>query len=60
MLGLLAGITSIVLWLFVLIGSAIGFGGVCGIAVIWSVFNSPMGGIMDVVVLQMLGEERDL
>ncbi|KAJ3152657.1 hypothetical protein HDU86_005530 [Geranomyces michiganensis] len=50
--------TSATLWLFVTL--PLTFGSACGVAVLYAICSAPIGSMMDVIALSMLGEESAL
>ncbi|KAI8587158.1 major facilitator superfamily domain-containing protein [Geranomyces variabilis] len=50
--------TTATLWLFVTL--PLTFGSACGVAVLYAITSAPIGSMMDVIALSMLGEESAL
>lgn len=50
--------TTLTLWLFILL--PLDFASACGIAVLYAITSAPIGSMMDVIVLTMLGDESIL
>ncbi|KAJ3002706.1 hypothetical protein HKX48_002148, partial [Thoreauomyces humboldtii] len=50
--------TTCTLWMFVLL--PLTFGSACGVAVLYAFTSAPIGSMMDVIALTMLGEESNL